>query len=105
MTTTYTVPGWLTWTTFRTQPAATHWTGQGTLDDPWIIAPADDIWGWFVGGIPSSRRKPRSVAMTPEYSHSHLALTTAILSTERFLLHAGFFFYSVELHAASPAPR
>lgn len=50
MTTTYMMPYWVSWVTFRTQSAASHWTGEGTINDPWIIEPADDVWNWFVWG-------------------------------------------------------
>ncbi len=80
MITTYTVPGWISWKTFQTQPAAALWTGHGTIEDPWIIAPADDIWGWFACETPA-RRYPHTVAMTLEYTQSHHALMTTVTVT------------------------
>jgi hypothetical protein len=80
MITTYLIPCWVTWTTFRSQPAATHWTGQGTLDDPWIIAPADDVWSWFVQETPRHLHL-HTVSLMFEYTLGEEGLRTTMTVT------------------------
>ena len=82
MTTTYMMPYWVSWVTFRTQSAASHWTGEGTIDDPWIIEPADDVWNWFVWGAQRPLH-PQSVSLLFEYREQEGGLlTTMTVTTE-----------------------
>ena len=80
MTTTYMMPYWVSWATFRTQSAATHWIGEGTIDDPWIIEPADDVWNWFVLEAPPPLH-PHAVALLFEYCQLEKGLLTTMTVT------------------------
>ncbi len=66
----YTIQGMVSWTEFRTLPAAASWTGQGTIDDPWVIAPADDVWGWFAACVGPNTRRPWEVSLEFYYTRS-----------------------------------
>ncbi len=65
---TYTTPYWVTWSTFRVRPATAHGTGQGTLEDPWMIAPEDDVWGWLTEAINAHSQRPWAVSLTFTYT-------------------------------------
>lgn len=85
MTTMYTVNGWVIRQTL--QSPTTHWNGHGTLDDPWVITPADDIWGWFVRE-PRVHRCPHAVALTLEYNLRDGRVQTTITATAEPVLQA-----------------
>lgn len=36
---------------------------HGIIDDPWVIMPADDVWGWFTTYVGSQSRHPWEVSM------------------------------------------
>lgn len=80
MTTMYMMPYWASWATFRIQSADTHWTGRGTIDDPWIIEPQDDFWNWFEGEA-LRPLQPQSVALGFEYRQQEGRLLTTMTVT------------------------
>lgn len=63
MTLIYTIRGMAQWADFRDQPAADSWTGQGTITDPWVIAPVDDVWGWFTACVGPHTQHPWEVSL------------------------------------------
>lgn len=70
MTLAYTIQGMVTWADFRDQPATASWTGQGTVSAPWVVMPADDVWGWFTALVSPQSRHPWEVSLEFCYTRS-----------------------------------
>jgi hypothetical protein len=82
MTTTYTLPYWAIWSTFRAYPATARWTGSGTREDPWMIAPEDDVWGWLTGMVDVHAQRPWAVSLMFCYTrHEQGGILTAMTVT------------------------
>ena len=80
MQTTYTLPYWVNWRTFRERFRKTDWQGAGTIDDPWIVAPSEDVWEWFIHETPR-RRKPQSVSLMFEYCRGATGIISIVTIT------------------------
>ncbi|POB11152.1 hypothetical protein [Sulfobacillus sp. hq2] len=43
----YVAQKYLSWKDFVVPAVAGRWDGSGTLNEPWILEPGDDVWGWL----------------------------------------------------------